>query len=48
MSEISGHKTYSNILFSEVENIDENEYIFFNVDDFGNSVLNHMKENNFI
>jgi hypothetical protein len=48
MSAISGHKTYSDILIAEVENIDENEYIFFNVDDFGNSVLGHMKENHFI
>ena len=48
MSSISGHKTYSDILNAEVQNIDENEYIFFNVDDFGNSVLNHMKENHFI
>ena len=48
MSSISGHKTYSDILNGEVQNIDENEYIFFNVDDFGNSVLDHMKGNNFI
>ena len=48
MSSLSGHKTYSDILNGEVQNIDENEYIFFNVDDFGNSVLGHMKENHFI
>ena len=48
MSSISGHKTYSDILNAEVKNIDENEYIFFNVDDFGDKVLEHMKENHFI
>ena len=48
MSAISGHKTYSDIISGEVQNIDENEYIFFNLDDFGNSVLDHLKENHFI
>ena len=47
MSAISGHKTYSDILQAEVNYGDENENVFFNVDEFAESVSNHMKENNF-
>ena len=48
MSALSGHKTYADIISSELKEIESNKYFFFNVEDFGNSVLNHMKENNFI
>ena len=48
MSALSGHKTYSDIINSETKKIDNNEYIFFNVENFGNKVLSHMKENNFV
>ena len=47
MSAISGHKTYSDILHAEVNYGDGNENVFFNVDEFAESVSNHMKENNF-
>ena len=48
MSAISGHKTYSDTIKSELKVIESNKYIFFNVEDFGKVVLNHLKENNFI
>jgi hypothetical protein len=47
MSAISGHKTYSDILEAEVNNDDGNENVFFNVDKFGEKVVEHMKENNY-
>ena len=47
MSALSGHKTYSDIIQAEVKNINENEYIFFNEDKFVQSVLGHLKENNY-
>ena len=48
MSGLSGHKTYSDIIYSETQKIENNEYMFFNFDDICNNVLNHMKDNNFI
>ena len=47
MSAISGHKTYSDIIEAEVNNDDGNENVFFNVDKFGEKVVEHMKENNY-
>ena len=47
MSIMSGHKTYCDIINSNLKIIESKSYIYFNVDDFSNSVLNHMKENNF-
>ena len=47
MSALSGHKTYSDIIKAEVKHINGNEYIFFDEDEFANSVIQHMKENNF-
>ena len=43
----SGHKVYKNVIGSEVKDIDGNENIFFNVDEFANQVIEHMKGNNF-
>ena len=47
MSSMSGHKTYSDILKSEVYLLDGNKYISFGENAFTQSVLKHMKENNF-
>ena len=47
MSSMSGHKTYSDILKSEVYLLDGNKYISFDEDAFTQSILKHMKENNF-
>ena len=47
MSALSGHKTYTDIINAEIKN-DGNENVFFNVNEFGQSVLNHLKDNNFI
>ena len=47
MSALSGHKTYSDIIKADVKNINENEYIFFDEDKFVQSVLGHLKENNY-
>ena len=48
MSALSGHKTYSDIIEAKIKNIDGNENVFFNVNEFGDRVLQHLKENNFI
>ena len=48
MSALSGHKTYSDIINAEVKTIDDSENIFFNVEDFAQSVLNHMNKNHFL
>ena len=48
MAALSGHKTYSDIIFSKSRNIDGNELIFFDEDNFANKVIEHMKENNLI
>ena len=47
MSELSGHKTYSDILRNQREKDGEHEIIYFNTDDFTQSILNHMKENKY-
>ena len=44
---MSGHITYSDIIEAEVKNINDNEYIFFNENEFAEKVLKHMKENNY-
>ena len=44
---MSGHKTYSDILKSQTNYIEGNTYVFFEEDSFVQSVLGHMKENNF-
>ena len=43
----SGHKVYKDIIDSDVRDIDGNENIFFNIDEFANKVIERMKENNF-
>ena len=48
MSPLSGHKTYYDNIQAEVKEIDGNENVFFNVDEFGEKVLKRMKESNFI
>ena len=47
MSSMSGHKTYSEILKSQTNDIEGNKYIFFEEESFIQSVFGHMKENNF-
>ena len=47
MSSMSGHITYSDILKSEINKDDGNENISLDENEFINSVLNHMKQNNF-
>ncbi len=47
MSILSGHKTYSEIIKNEIKNGNDTENVFFNVSDFEQKVLKHMKENNF-
>ena len=48
MGALSGHKIYSDYIKSQVRIIEDSEYVFFNVDDFAKSVLDHMKENNYL
>ena len=48
MAATSGHKTYSDVINSNINRNDGNENVFFNVDDFSNRVISHMKENNLI
>ena len=47
ISGMSGHKTYSNILRANVKRIDEKNYLFFDLDSFGNCIIENMKRNNF-
>ena len=48
MASLSGHKTYSNIIQSQTKVIDETEYVFYDVEEFTDCVIQTMKENNFI
>lgn len=47
MSSLSGHITYSDIIKADVQMIEDNEVLFFDVKQFVRTVLNHMKKNNF-
>ena len=47
MSSLSGHKTYSDILKSESKIVNDNEYIFFNISEFIDKTMGHLRENNF-
>ena len=47
ISSLSGHKTYSIILKSKHKIINKNEVLFFNSNEFVESVLRLIKENNF-
>jgi len=48
MAALSGHKTYSNIIESNTQDIEGNEYIFFDPNNFVDRVLETMKENKII
>ena len=48
MSSLSGHKTYSDIIYADVKEIDDCEQLFFNLNDFTNKILESMKDSNFI
>ena len=45
MSSLSGHKTYSDVLKSESKHINSNELIYFDISEFINNTLRHIKEN---
>ena len=47
MSALSGHKTYSDVLDSELKVIDNNDVFFFDINEFSKNVLNYIKENGF-
>jgi hypothetical protein len=47
MESINGHKIHSDEKKVIKKNIDNNEYLFIDVNDFVKNVINHMKENNF-
>ena len=48
MASLSGHKTYSDIISSNINRNDGNENVSFNVDNFCDKVISHMKENKLI
>ena len=48
MGALSGHKTYSDIIASNIKDIDGNENVFFEPDYFVNAVISHLKENKII
>ena len=48
MGALSGHKTYSDIIESDIKLIKGNENVFFNPNDFVEKVIEHMKENKII
>ena len=47
MSALSGHVTFSDIIMADVKNINDNEYVFFDANDFAEKVLNHLNEIHF-
>ena len=47
MGALSGHKTYSDIISSNIHEINGTEMVFFNEEEFAESVIEHMKENKF-
>ena len=47
MSALSGHVTYTDYIKSSKKNIDGNENIEFDENEFIERVMTHMKENNF-
>ena len=47
VSNLSGHKTYSDVFNISSTKIGDFEYLFFNPNDIANSVLKHMNESNF-
>ena len=46
MSNLSGHKTYSNIIGARIEK-NQYETVYFDAEQFSKCVYNNMKENNF-
>jgi hypothetical protein len=48
MGALSGHKTYSDIIASNIKDIDGNENVFFEPDAFVDKVIEYMKENKII
>ena len=48
MSILSGHKTFNDRVEAEIKKINDNEIVFFNIDELGKKVLDRMKEINFI
>ena len=48
MAVLSGHKTYSDIITSDIKTVNENELVYFDEKEFVNSVIEHMKENKLI
>ena len=47
MSALSGHKTYSDIIKSEIRHDEDLEKVYFDPTDFANNVKKHMEENDF-
>ena len=48
MSNLSGHVTYSNIIKANARMVDNDEVLFYDVNNFIKVILAHMKKNNFI
>ena len=47
MSNLSGHKTFSDIWNAKVQNLDGSQYVYFDPNEVAKSVLNHMNSSNF-
>ena len=47
VSNLSGHKSYVDKVKNTVNNINGNQMVYFDEDDFANRILQRMKENNF-
>ena len=48
MSSLSGHVTYSNIIRANIKKIDNDDVLFYDVNNFLKVILAHMKKNNLI
>lgn len=47
LSILSGHRCYSDIIETNIKNINNSEYLFFNPYEIAKKVLKHMKQNKF-
>ncbi len=47
MSNLSGHKTFSDIWNAKVQNLDGSQYVYFDPNEVAKSVLKHMNSSNF-
>ena len=48
MASLSGHRTYSDVIESNIQHENGNEMVYFKEEAFASKVIEHMKENKLI